>query len=152
MAKRWKRRRSKGGQAKQSNQQFYSISVPFNGGIACVAVAPEVTSHYVEQHKLLPEGLKEWSTEEIHDLAQGVEQMGRETWERVLILLAHHESPQASDLLQELREKVPPELSDFWELAYAESVTWLGYNYVRDEKGQVTISPACMPLTGSAVN
>jgi hypothetical protein len=58
------------------------------------------------------------------------------------MVLAHHRSELACDLLREIEPQVPEELHGFHQLALGESLGWLGYNYVTDEEGRPRAVPA----------
>ena len=99
-----------------------------------VPVSSRTSRRYLKLHSLLPEGLAAWPAERLDELVRELEGDETETWERVLILLAHHQSPTAMEILRDLREQVPADLVEFSELAYAESLTWLGFDYLRDSR------------------
>ncbi len=110
--------------------------------VMCVPVSQGTANRYLRLHDLVPEGLPGWADELLEELVDELEDDATEAWERVLILLAHHRSRTASRLLSELRFQSPPELGEFAELAYAESLGWLGYDYVREPSAMTaTIRP-----------
>ncbi len=107
-----------------------------------VPVSGRTSDRYLALHELLPKGLTRWSKEDLDDLVEELSHDDTQTWERVLILLAHHQSPAAMEILTDLREQAPPDLAEFAELAYAESLTWLGFDYLRDSRdGPPVIRP-----------
>ena len=89
-----------------------------------------------------------WADELLEELVEELDDDATEVWERVLILLAHHRSATATRILSELRAQSPPELAEFAELAYAESLGWLGYDYVREPSA---LTPTIRPAASSHV-
>jgi len=144
MANKWTRR----GQTERTNHKkqrnrcgIVDIRIDLRGlaPATCIAVdAPRQTHRrYLEQHRLLPEGIEAWSIEQLRDLVEVARVSGRESdWERALMLLAHHRSEAACDLLRDVAPRVPESLRDFHQIAVGEAVGWLGYHYVRDEEGR----------------
>jgi hypothetical protein len=130
----------------REDQPFYSISIhPTTGAISSVATQPETSLRYLLAHDWIPGGKEKnvvvMSEEQVRELAASVVDDQPETWERALILLAHHKSQLATDLIQQLQERAPEELQGFCELAHAESLSWLGYNYVSEPDGRKTVAP-----------
>lgn len=118
---------------------------PKTGRMICSAapVPERVHERYVEDHALVPERIEELGEAELRALVGVAERSGAAAdWRSALVQLAHHRSTQASEILEELEARVPRKLHDYWELAYAESVGWLGLEYVRSEGGQPWILPA----------
>lgn len=114
--------------------------------VMCVPVSPGTANRYLRLHDLVPEGLTSWSDELLEELLDELDEDVTEVWERVLILLAHHRSATAARILSELRFQTPPELGEFAELAYAESLGWLGYDYVREPSA---LTPIIRPVAPS---
>ncbi len=111
--------------------RFATVCEP-TGAVMVVPISLRVAERYLELHDLLPGGLHDWPEADLDDLVQEVDGADVDTWERVLIMLAHHRSRRAAGLLLELGFQVPPELKSFAELAFAESLGWLGFDYVRE--------------------
>ena len=108
-----------------------------------VPVTPATARRYLDLHALLPKDVECWSDDLLDELLEELDEEQVDTWERVLMLLAHHRSPKASDLIEDLRRQAPPELDEFCELAYAESLGWLGFDYVRNHQDALpTVTPA----------
>jgi len=102
---------------------------------------------YLACHTMVPKDIAQWSEAQLLEpLEQARAQGALSDWQRALILLAHHESELASSILGELLAEVPAELEDFWELAYAESVGWLGFDYLLDDDGRPQVVPAGMAI------
>jgi len=92
---------------------------------------------YYRRHELVPETIQIWSRKRLQDVVEIAKISGKTAhWERALILLAHHESELACNMLRELEPVVPEVVATFWEMAYAESLAWLGYDYMPDEEGR----------------
>jgi len=104
-----------------------------------VEVPARVARRYIERHKLLPDRLEQWPLSALEELLEEVDGGDVDAWERTLILLAHHRSVAAMLLLAELEAQVPVDLKSFAELAFAESLGWLGYGYHREEPGRPPI-------------
>ena len=118
--------------------------------VMCVPVSQSTANRYLRLHDLVPEELPSWAEELLDDLVEELDDADNDTWEHVLILLAHHRSRTASRMLSELKFQVPPELGEFAELAYAESLGWLGYDYVREPSAMVpTIRPTLASASGT---
>lgn len=116
--------------------------------VMCVPVSQGTANRYLRLHDLVPEGLPTWADELLEELVEELDDDAIEAWERVLILLAHHRSVTATRILSELRFQAPPELAEFGELAYAESLGWLGYDYVREPSA---VTPIIRPTSASHV-
>ena len=107
-----------------------TICMP-TGATMCVPVEHDMAMRYAELHNILPNDLSEWSEEALDELIHEIEPDDVESYQRALILLAHHRSERASELIAELRPNLTPDLAQFAEMAYAESLNWLGLDYVR---------------------
>jgi len=107
-----------------------TICLP-TGATMCVPVDRDMARRYAELHDILPGDLTGWTEEALDDLIHEIEPDDVESYQRVLILLAHHRSERASELIAELRPNLPVDLAQFAEMAYAESLNWLGLDYVR---------------------
>lgn len=113
------------------------------GAVMAITVEDAAARRYLELHAILPEDLTSWSEADLEELIEELEPEHSDTWERILMLLAHHRSWRASALIRELRAVLPADLSAFGELAYAESLGWLGFDYIRYEPGaEPVIRPA----------
>lgn len=146
-----RQRRRRGRVRIREDEPFYLVSIhPTTGATSTVATRPETSWRYLVAHDWIPGGKEKnvevLSEEQVRELAASVVDDEPETWERALILLAHHKSQLASDLIQELRERAPEGLQGFCELAHAESLSWLGYNYVSDSDGRKTVAPVGVPI------
>jgi hypothetical protein len=99
---------------------------------------------YLADHDLLPElGAEGLGEDALRVLVAAAEESGStDHWREALILLAHHRSELAKDVLAGLEDRVPPDVRDYWELAYAEAVGWLGCEFIRDADGVAHILPA----------
>ena len=97
------------------------------GGTSEVEVSAEVGMRYIDLHRVIPPYITSWSADHVRRLAGGLEQGGsRRRWEAALILLAHHRSRLARDLLLSLGPRVPDPVREFYEIALGESQSWLG--------------------------
>ena len=144
--KRIRRNQRRTGRGGGDDQQRYALSIhPTTGAVSMVPVGRDYL-HYLQCHDLVPEEIKTWSEEQIRELAGSVVPGHPATWERALILLAHHQSQLASDLIAELTAEAPPALQQFCELAYSESLAWLGTSYQRGAGEEPSLTPAGMPL------
>jgi hypothetical protein len=116
------------------------------GKVVCSStrVRRKTYARYLEDHYTLPEaGGASVSVERLLGMLEAAESSGApEDWRRALIHLAHHRSEAASGILAELEAKVPRGLRDYWELAHAESVGWLGSEFYRDDDGVAHVVPA----------
>jgi len=126
------------------------------GQVSCAEVEADVLTQrrYLELHyTLLPEDVESWSVEQLERKVEIARLTGaRRDWERALMVLAHHRSEPACDLLRELEPHVPEELRGFHQLALGESLGWLGYDYVVDEEGRARVLPADAPWPEGAAN
>jgi len=127
---------------------YFAGIYPTTNAVVCVAVHPKEMKRYARAHHLVPKDIEKWTEAQLVEVANAVADDRPETWRRALVLLAHHQSQVANDLLAVLREQVPPELAEQAEMAWAESLAWLGYSYVRDVDGRVTLVPAGTPIPG----
>lgn len=144
-----RRRRKK---TKSSGGEFYDISILPNGAITAVAAPQEELFHYLELHTLVPEDIHLWPEARIGAMARQLDSSSRAvTWERTLMLLAHHRSQAAHDLLMDLEPAVPAELSTVWEMARGESLGWLGNNFHRDGAGNMEVMPVELGEVGWTV-
>lgn len=101
------------------------------GAVMCVPVTTANARRYTELHALIPADLEQWPEEALDELLEELDTPDVEVWQRVLILLAHHRSERAARLLEELSVSLPEDLTEFGEMAYAESLGWLGMDYLR---------------------
>lgn len=109
------------------------------GTLMAVHVDAHTATRYLELHDIIPDSLPDWPAEDLDELIDELDPGDPSTFERTLILLAHHKSPRAVDLVREIAADLPEELVCFAELAYAEAIGWLGYNYISDGDGPPTI-------------
>jgi hypothetical protein len=115
------------------------------GQMVCSAtrVSLDERARYLADHYFMPKAIETLPIEELAGALGAAEQSGSaDEWRSALLQLAHHRSERASAILAELEERVPRKLRDYWELAYAESVGWLGQEYIRDEAGVAHVLPA----------
>ncbi len=112
------------------------------GAVVCVPSSPEVASRYSALHAILPEGLASWSAASVEETLEGLDADDLTGWERALIFLAHHKSARAMEVLRELQGQVPAGLEEFAELAYAESCSWQGLDYLRERPGEAAVIQA----------
>jgi hypothetical protein len=116
------------------------------GQIVCSAtrVAYGTRMAYLDDHDLLADtNAAALSEEALHALVAAAEESGStEDWRQALLLLAHHRSEHAKLVLDALEDRVPSATHDYWELAYAEAVGWLGFEFIRDENGVAHVLPA----------
>jgi len=111
---------------------LFSTMCVSTGSVMVVSVPNRVAQRYLDLHKLLPDDLKSWPESELEELVEELDGGDVDCWERTLILLAHHQSSAAMKLIKELGPTIPGELICFGELAFAESLGWLGYSYIRE--------------------
>ncbi len=104
---------------------------------------------YIQLHDLVPDGIEGWSQRKLRRLVDrlGQGQAGQAMWERALVLLAHHQSEAARDLLLELEPRVPADLRQIWLLARDESQTWLGNRVIGTSEGKTTVVPPGVAVT-----
>lgn len=96
------------------------------GGISQVEVSAEVGLRYIDLHRVVPPDISRWSEGQVRRLAGELgPEVSRRRWESALILLAHHRSPLARDLLLELGPRVPVTVQEFHKIALGESQSWL---------------------------
>lgn len=126
------------------------------GQVSCTEVEVDVLTQrrYLELHyTLLPEDVESWSAEQLERKVEIARLTGeRRDWERALMVLAHHRTELACDLLREIEPQVPEELHGFHQLALGESLGWLGYDYVTDEEGRPRVLPAGAPWPEGPTN
>jgi len=147
-----KRKRRKHG--KKEPMRTVNFTIGPDGIFSCTAVDVPMATHrrYLELHyTLLPEGVERWSPDQLRAKVEIARVTGKqEDWERALMLLAHHRSELACDLLRELEPRLPEALHGFQQLALGEALGWLGYDYISDEQGRprVLLSGAPWPEEG----
>lgn len=145
MTQKKRKKTSKSKKRRDNNeQQIFLMSVlPTAGSVVSVATTPETSWRYMECHDHLPPAseLVRWSEEQVRALPLTVDSSRPDTWERALILLAHHQSNLAVELIEKLRDRVPASLADFYELALAEAKGWLGSSFIQDEDGMEPLNP-----------
>lgn len=144
---KWTRR---GGGENKKRERLVDILVDLKTlQVSCTAVDVPLTTHrrYLELHyDLLPKGVEEWSVERLQQKIEIARVSGASRdWEGAMLLLAHHRSEVACDLLRELEPHVPEALRGFHQLALGEALGWLGYDYVIDEAGRPHVLPAGAP-------
>lgn len=144
---KWTRR---GNGEKKEGKRLVDILVDLRTlQVSCTAVDVSVATHrrYIElHHTLLPKGVEGWSVEQLQRKIEIARVSGtHQDWERAMLLLAHHRSEVACDLLRELESWVPEGLQGFHQLALGEAFGWLGYDYVTDEAGRPHVLPAGAP-------
>lgn len=129
---------------------FFMTVIWETGAMLAVPCTVDEARRYGDAHALLPRDLPGWGEEALDAL---VEELGAESsaaeWERALILLGHHKSPHAHDLLSALGLRVPSDLHAFWEFAWAESCGWLGFDYIREAEQEVPLVRPAAPMLGS---
>lgn len=112
-------------------------SITESGAVMAVPTDNETAKLYLTLHEIIPDDLLSWSADQFEAKLSEATTIG--SIAEVLIMLAHHKSAWAMDMLKGLRESeeeiIPPALEPFSELAYAESLSWLGYNYIRQVGG-----------------
>jgi hypothetical protein len=81
---------------------------------------------YLDSHELLGDGIEVVSGLDIDKAATTLERPDatREEKKRALILLAHHRSPRAAELLRGQLSRIEPELRRFARFAYEEATQW----------------------------
>jgi hypothetical protein len=144
---KWTRR---GNGDKKERKRLVDIMVDLRTGrVSCTAVDVPVATHrrYIDLHyDLLPKGVEGWSVEQLQGKMEIARVSGaNRDWERALLLLAHHRSEVACDLLREVEPWVPEELSGLHQLALGEAYGWLGYDYITDRAGRPHVLPAGAP-------
>ena len=110
-----------------------------------VRVSRATAQRYLQLHAVIPARLTCWPRERLTELVDELADDDSPTWERVLILLGHHGSEAAVQILCDLAQQVPVDLREFAELAYAESLTWIGVDYVRVDPA----GPIALPCSGA---
>jgi len=132
--KRWNKRQ----QRRREKQQHYSIICTKEGLSSVTPVSdPKVMKRYLAAHDYVPKGIEGWSGEQMREIAAKIVPDERVSWERALIMLAHHRSQLACDLIRELWDRAPEQLHSFCEQAYAEGLMWIGKSYLPHEEGAV---------------
>lgn len=126
------RRSKKSEGASRQAPVFFSTLCGITGAVMVVPVPAPVAQRYVSLHQILPEDLSAWPERVLDEIVEDLDGGDVDCWERALILLAHHRSQKATSLLRELAPQIPQELKGFFELAFAESLGWLGYSYIRE--------------------
>ena len=114
-----------------SGMTYLTTLCSTTGAVTCVPVSTASARRYTELHALIPADLEQWPEEALDELLDELDTTDVEAWQRVLILLAHHRSERAARLLEELSASLPADLAEFGEMAYAESLGWLGIDYLR---------------------
>jgi hypothetical protein len=133
--KRWKKRREL---QRASRQPTHMITVTKDGRTAVGPKADHaVTARYIAAHSCVPRGIEAWSDEQIREVAASLDRDKLGSWERVLVLLAHHQSRLSCDLIKALWAEAPEELHGFCEQAYAEALMWIGESYQDESAGEV---------------
>jgi len=83
---------------------------------------PKSARHYIDLHRQVPENIRFWPKERIRALVNGLATtQDRGPWEYALIMLAHHGSRLALELLHALRPGLPREVEGIWNQAWAEA-------------------------------
>lgn len=142
---RQRRQKQRSGQTKRPMMLGINLR---NGAVTCngAKASMMMQMRYMRLHQLIPEDIQSWNEAQLRQLLEVARVSGKEPdWERALVLLAHHESELACDLLQQVKIHAPPQLSELWELAYGESLGWLGYDYIPDEQGRPRAAPTGTP-------
>ena len=123
---------------KKRKGRVYVIGVDATtGACSAVAVSAQAGMRYIDLHRLIPQDLESWDEQRVRDLAAGSRpRASRRRWERALVLLAHHRSRLACELLQELAPRVPRKLRELHAMALGESHSWFGESYEQGAGGE----------------
>lgn len=124
-----KRAAKRGGTASPGRREtVLVVGMDLNSGaISQLEVSAEVGMRYIDMHSVVPENIDRWTPEEIRRVARQLNALAScRRWEVALILLAHHRSRLARDLLLDLEPRVPAAVREFYEIALGESQSWLG--------------------------
>ena len=92
----------------QQDKVICSLRVDLRTGEVTTVTLPagplDVHARYLEHHELIPEDLEAWSAAELRREVTLLERRGfLPDWEKALMLLAHHRSEIAIELLVELK-------------------------------------------------
>jgi len=99
---------------------------PEGGGMSQIKVSAETGTRYIDLHRVVPGDIDRWSQDHVRWIADGLKLGASHVeWETALILLAHHRSILARDLLLELGPQVPARAREFYEIALGEAQSWL---------------------------
>jgi hypothetical protein len=96
-------------------------------------------------HHILPLALPEWPEDTLDELLDDLDPDKVETYEHALIMLAHHPSERAGELLLQIAQDAPLDLAPLAELAYAEQAGLRGMDYLKLREGH---APTIRPTTG----
>lgn len=97
------------------------------------------------------EEVSRWSVEDLREMVARCSPWKQEECEHLLVVLSSHGSPEAFDLVAQLRAEVPEELKEFSEIAFARTLGWLGLDYHREpEQTAPAIASVEMPMTACA--
>lgn len=134
MAK-WHRREQKGWKRRRPQDQLTQVITLTKDGRSAVGPKADhqVMQRYMDAHAFVPEGVEAWSEQQIRQVAAALVRDRPASWERTLIVLAHHQSRLACDLIKALWSEAPEELHGFCEQAYAEALMWIGETYEGDQ-------------------
>lgn len=119
------------------------------GEVTMVALPPgshDTHVYYIQQHALLPRKVEAWSVPKLQRKVEKLLRSGAQAdWEQALMILAHHQSERAVEVLVELKSELPKELELFWEMAYGEALGWLGYDYYADQSQPQIVAAGTSP-------
>lgn len=101
------------------------------GALRCVAVPEEAAAEYRRLCASVPRGVALWSDEAAMELLEELEGGEDEAFARVVVVLAHHRSELACKVLHDLYGQAPEDLRPLAELAWAQALGWLGWEYRR---------------------
>ncbi len=97
------------------------------GKMSQVEVDVKVGVEYIDMHRVVPSNIDTWGEAHMRSVASlaEIEDAGDRAWKTAMILLAHHRSVLARDLLKGLKEKLPAGLAEFYSIALGEAESWL---------------------------
>lgn len=99
---------------------------PVGGGMSQIQVSAEVGTRYIDLHRVVPGDIERWSHDHIRWIVDGLKLGASHVeWETALILLAHHRSTLARDLLMGLGPLVPTSAREFYEISLGEAQSWI---------------------------
>lgn len=124
---------------------YFTTRCPSTRATSCVRVSVRVAERYLALHHILPLALPEWPEDTLDELLEDLDPDKVETYEHALIMLAHHPSERAGELLLQIAQDAPLDLAPLAELAYAEQVGLRGMDYLKLREGH---APTIRPTTG----
>lgn len=110
---------------------YWSAVCGLTGALRCVAVPEEAAAQYRRLCASVPRGVEGWGDEAVLELLEELEGGEDEAFARVVVVLAHHRSERACKVLHELFGQAPGDLKPLAELAWAQALGWLGWEYRR---------------------